>query len=154
MNTPSDSTVIRVGIAGTGFIARRLFDSCRLMDDLRVSVALTRRAFDSIEGVPPEVTLTQSTQELIDHSDVVVECSGDAIHAAEVVRDVLAAGLPVVTMDSEFHVTCGSHFVGTGYLSEANGDQPGVQAQLRDELLGMGFEPLVYGNMKVKYVYN
>ena len=148
MNTPSDSTVIRVGIAGTGFIARRLFDSCRLMDDLRVSVALTRRAFDSIEGVPPEVTLTQSTQELIDHSDVVVECSGDAIHAAEVVRDVLAAGLPVVTMDSEFHVTCGSHFVGTGYLSEANGDQPGVQAQLRDELLGMGFEPLVYGNMK------
>jgi predicted homoserine dehydrogenase-like protein len=148
MNTPSDSTVIRVGIAGTGFIAHRLFDSCRLMDDLRVSVALTRRTLDSIEGVPPDVTLTQSTQELIDRSDIVVECSGDPIHAAEVVRDVLAAGLPVVTMDSEFHVTCGSHFVGKGYLSEANGDQPGVQAQLRDELLGMGFEPLVYGNMK------
>jgi predicted homoserine dehydrogenase-like protein len=51
-------------------------------------------------------------------------------------------------MDSEFHVTCGSHFVGKGYLSEANGDQPGVQAQLHDELVGMGFEPLVYGSMK------
>jgi predicted homoserine dehydrogenase-like protein len=146
--TRLDSPVIRVGIVGTGFIARRLFDSCRLMDDLRVSVALTRRAFESIEDVPSNIRLTRSTQELIDSSDVVVECSGDPIHAAEVVRDAMAAGLPVVTMNSEFHVTCGSHFVGKGYLSEANGDQPGVQAQLRDELVGMGFEPLVYGNMK------
>jgi len=148
MSIPSDSSVIRVGIAGTGFIARRLFDSFRLMDDLQASTVLTRRALDSIEDVPSDVPLTQSTQKLIDSSDIVVECSGDPIHAAEVVRDVLAAGLPVVTMDSEFHVTCGSHFVGKGYLSEANGDQPGVQAQLRDELVGMGFEPLVYGNMK------
>ncbi len=146
--TRLNSNVIRVGIVGTGFIARRLFDSCRLMDDLRVSVALTRRAFESIEDVPSDIRLTQSTQELIDSSDVVVECSGDPIHAAEIVRDAMGAGLPVVTMNSEFHVTCGSHFVGKGYLSEANGDQPGVQAQLRDELVGMGFEPLVYGNMK------
>ncbi len=148
MTIHSDYSVIRVGIAGTGFIARRLFDSCRLMDDLQASIVLTRRAFDSIEGVPPGVPLTQSTQELIDNSDVVVECSGDPVHAAEVVRDVLAAGLRVVTMDSEFHVTRGSHFVGKGYLTEAHGDQPGVLAQLRDELVGMVFEPLVSGNMK------
>jgi predicted homoserine dehydrogenase-like protein len=148
MTKPSDSSPIRVGVAGTGFIARRLFDSCRLMDDLQVSSALTRRALDSIKDMPSDVRLTQSTQELIDGSDLVVECSGDPIRAAEVVRDALAAGLPVVTMDSEFHVTCGSHFVGKGYLSEANGDQPGVQAQLHDELVGMGFEPLVYGSMK------
>jgi len=148
MTISSDSSVIRVGVAGTGFIARRLFDSCRLMDDLRVSVALTRRPLDSVKDIPSDVPLTHSTQELIDNSDVVVECSGDPIYAAEVVRDVLAAGLRVVTMDSEFHVTCGSHFVGKGYLTEANGDQPGVQAQVRDELVGMGFEPLVYGNMK------
>lgn len=148
MTIPSDLLPIRVGIAGTGFIARRLFDSCRLMDDLQVSVALTRRAFDSIKDLPSDVRLTQSTQELVDASDVVVECSGDPIRAAEVVRDTLAAGLPVVTMDSEFHVTCGSHFVGKGYLSEAHGDQPGVQAQIHDELVGMGFEPLVYGSMK------
>ncbi len=148
MTIRSDSSPIRVGVAGTGFIARRLFDSCRLMDDLQVSSALTRRALDSIKDMPSDVQLTQSTQELIDGSDLVVECSGDPIRAAEVVRDTLAAGLPVVTMDSEFHVTCGSHFVGKGYLSEANGDQPGVQAQLHDELVGMGFEPLVYGSMK------
>ena len=148
MTTFVDSPPIRVGIAGTGFIAHRLFDSCRLLDDMDLTVTLTRRPLESVQGVPPGVTLTQSTQELIDQCDVVVECSGDPIHAAEVVRDALAAGLPVVTMDSEFHVTCGSHFVGKGFLTEAHGDQPGVQAQLRDELVGMGFEPLVYGNMK------
>jgi predicted homoserine dehydrogenase-like protein len=148
MTIPADSRPVRVGVAGTGFIARRLFASLRLMDDLQVSVALTRRALDSIRDVPSDVRLTRSTQELLDSSDIVVECSGDPIHAAEVVRDTLAAGLPVVTMNSEFHVTCGSHFVGKGYLSEANGDQPGVQAQLHDELVGMGFRPLVYGSMK------
>ena len=148
MPIPADSRPIRVGVAGTGFIARRLFDSLRLMDDLQVSVALTRRALDSVQNAPAEVRLTHSTQELLDSSDIVVECSGDPIHAAEVIRDALAAGLPVVTMNSEFHVTCGSHFVGKGFLSEANGDQPGVQAQLHDELVGMGFRPLVYGSMK------
>lgn len=148
MTIPADSRPVRVGVAGTGFIARRLFASLRLMDDLQVSVALTRRALDSIRDVPSDVRLTRSTQELLDSSDIVVECSGDPIHAAEVVRDTLAAGLPVVTMNSEFHVTCGSHFVGKGFLSEANGDQPGVQAQLHDELVGMGFRPLVYGSMK------
>ena len=106
MATPADSRPIRVGVAGTGFIARRLFASLRMMDDLQVSVALTRRALDSIQDVPSDVRLSRSTQELLDSSDIVVECSGDPIHAAEVVRDTLAAGLPVVTMNSEFHVTC------------------------------------------------
>lgn len=139
---------IRVGIAGTGFIARRLFDSARILGDIEITRALTRRPIDSITDVPDDLALTQSTHELIDHSDVIVECSGDPVHAAEVVRDALQAGRPVVTMDSEFHVTCGSYFVGKGYLTEANGDQPGVQAQLHNELAGMGFQPLVYGNMK------
>ena len=133
MTIRSDSSPIRVGVAGTGFIARRLFDSCRLMDDLQVSSALTRRALDSIKDMPSDVQLTQSTQELIDGSDLVVECSGDPIRAAEVVRDTLAAGLPVVTMDSEFHVTCGSHFVDKGYLSEANGDHDVCAALMADE---------------------
>jgi predicted homoserine dehydrogenase-like protein len=60
----------------------------------------------------------------------------------------MAAGLPVVTMNSEFQVTCGSHFVGKGYLTEAEGDQPGSTAALWRDVVAMGFEPLVYGNMK------
>ena len=138
----------RVGVVGTGFIARGLYGVIRGLPDMTVSRALTRRSMQSCIDVPKDVKLTQSVQELIDHSDVVVEVSGDVLHAAEVIRDVLAAGLPVITMNSEFHVTCGSYFVDKGYLSEAEGDQPGCTAALREEALAMGFTPMVYGNMK------
>jgi predicted homoserine dehydrogenase-like protein len=86
--------------------------------------------------------------ELIDHADVIVECSGDPIHATDVVEAAFAAGLPVVTMNAEFHITAGSRFVGRGLLTEASGDQPGVLALLAREARSYGFEPLVYGNMK------
>ncbi|MGB5811200.1 MAG: hypothetical protein WBG86_11755, partial [Polyangiales bacterium] len=115
---------------------------------LEVTRALTRRPLESCTKLPAQIQLTHSVQEVIDHADVVVECSGDPIHATPVVREVLGAGLPVVTMNSEFHVTCGSHFVNQGYLTEAHGDQPGVQGSLHLESVSMGFEPLVYGNMK------
>jgi len=140
--------VIRVGVVGTGFIARGMFDSARLASDLEVTRALTRRPLESCSNVSKKVTLTHSIQEVIDHSDVVLECSGDPIHATPIVREVLSAGLPVVTMASEFHVTCGSHFVDKGYLTESNGDQPGVLAALHLEAVSMGFEPILYGNMK------
>ena len=148
MPSAQDSKTIRIGVVGTGFIARRLFDSARLMGDLEVTRALTRRPLDGCPEVPDDVQLTHSVNDLLDHADLIVECSGDPVHATTVIGQALAADLPVVTMDSEFHVTCGSHFVGKGYLTEANGDQPGVQAALHHEAVGMGFEPLVYGNMK------
>ncbi|MEM7434213.1 MAG: NAD(P)-dependent oxidoreductase [Myxococcota bacterium] len=143
-----NTKTIRIGVVGTGFIARRMFDSARLMSDLRVTRALTRRPLESCDEVPGHVQLTHSLQDVIDHADVVVECSGDPVHATPVVREALDAGLPVITMNSEFHVTCGSHFVDRGYLTEAHGDQPGVQAALHLEATGMGFEPIAYGNMK------
>ena len=51
-------------------------------------------------------------------------------------------------MNSEFHVTVGSYFVDKGLVTEAEGDQPGVLAQLHEEAISMGFKPLVYGNIK------
>jgi predicted homoserine dehydrogenase-like protein len=139
--------MIRVGIAGTGFIARRLIAAGEILDDISVTCALTHRPLASVKDMGA-VPLTNSVNELIDRADVIVECSGHPVRAADVVRDALDAELPVVTMNSEFHVTCGSYFVGKGDLTEAHGDQPGVQAALREELVGMGFKPLVYGNMK------
>ena len=139
---------VRVGVVGTGFIAHQLSGVARTMGDLRVTRALTRRPIDSCDPLPGDVPLTGSVADLIDHSDVIVECSGDVLHATRVVGQALQSGRPVVTMNSEFHVTCGSHFVGQGYLTEAEGDQPGSTAALRQDVLAMGFEPLVYGNMK------
>ena len=46
---------------------------------------------------------------------------------------LVRAGRPVVTMDSELQVTTGSYFVGQGYITEADGDQPGCLARLHEE---------------------
>jgi len=54
----------------------------------------------------------------------------------------------VVTINAELQVTTGSYLAGKGFLTEAEGDQPGSLAALHEEAVQMGFKPLVYGNMK------
>ena len=139
----------RIGLVGTGFIASGF---ARLVHnhapDLTLSAVLTRRPLGQPDGFPFPEKLTHSLQELLDKSDLIVECSGDVLHATSVIDTALRAGKPVVTMNSEFHVTTGSWFADKGLLTEAEGDQPGSIAALREEAVMMGFKPLVYGNMK------
>ena len=45
--------------------------------------------------------LTNSVEELILHSDLIVECSGDVIYGSETLAKVFEARLPVVTMNAE-----------------------------------------------------
>jgi predicted homoserine dehydrogenase-like protein len=137
-----------IGIAGTGFIARgfaRLV--LRSHPDLRIAAVLTRRDPATVE-FPGALRLTHSIDELVERCKLIVECSGDPIHATEVVSRALAAGRQVVTMNSEFHVTTGSYFASQGLLTEAEGDQPGCLAALHEEALAMGFKPVAYVNMK------
>jgi predicted homoserine dehydrogenase-like protein len=141
--------VSRIGLVGSGFIASGF---ARLVinhhPDLLISAVLTRRPLNQAGDFPCPEKLTHSVQELLDKSDLIVECSGDVLHSTDVIDQALKAGKPVVTMNSEFHVTTGSYFVGKGLLTEAEGDQPGSTAALREEAIMMGFKPLVYGNMK------
>lgn len=145
MNTP----LKRIGLVGTGFIASGF---ARLLHhhapDLTLGAVLTRRAMTGVEGFPVADRFTHSEQELLDKSDLIVECSGDVLHSTRIIDIALRAGKPVVTMNSEFHITTGSYFVDKGLLTEAEGDQPGSIAALREEAVMMGFKPLVYGNMK------
>lgn len=134
-------------MVGTGFLAKGIAKAANAAG-YQVGPALTRRPLDSNFGFPIPVKITNHAQYLIDNCDLVVECSGDPIHATDVVDLAMRAGLPVVTMNSEFHVTTGSWFADKGILSEGEGDQPGCLAALRLEALAMGFEPLVYGNVK------
>ena len=144
----SCSDITRVGVVGTGFISNGLVNAILHSPDFEVGKVLTRRPLESVKGFP-EGCLTASVAELIGASDVVVECSGDAIHATDVILEVVEAGIKVVTMNSEFHVTCGSHFARTGqFVSEADGDQPGCLARFKLEIEGMGFEPVAYVNLK------
>lgn len=133
----------RIGIVGTGFIARGLVRALHETDDFDVSAVLTRR-----RPMPDEGPMVGDIGRLVGASDVVVECSGDVHHAADVVAAAHDAGVPVVTMNTEFQVTVGSAFVGTGVLTEAHGDQPGCLAALAEEAVAMGFEPVLYGNYK------
>ncbi len=137
----------RVGVSGTGFIARGFIAATQGRSDYRISAVLTRRPPISVTGVPPEL-LVRTPEELAEHCDLIVECSGDVLHATEVIDAALRAGLPVVTMNSEFHVTTGSWFSGRGLLTEAEGDQSGSLAALAEEVQAMGFTPLIYGNTK------
>jgi len=140
-----------IGIAGTGFIGRGLLMALDLHPDLSVRKVLTRRGPDQRSNHPRPDLLTNSMHEMIDACDVIVECSGDVLHATEVVDQALKAGRIVVTMDAEFQVTTGSYFVGKGVFTEAQGDQPGSLAAFAEDLRQMGFVPLVYGNRKGYY---
>jgi predicted homoserine dehydrogenase-like protein len=137
----------RVGIVGTGFIAEGLLRMVPTCDGFALGRVLTRRPGGTVENIDTEL-LTSSIQELVDASDIVVECSGDVVHATDVVNAALEAGKKMVTLNSELQVTVGSHFCDRGLITEAEGDQPGSLAALANEAAGMGFRPLVYGNMK------
>jgi predicted homoserine dehydrogenase-like protein len=136
-----------VGIVGTGFVARGVYRSLLKTPGVNVTRILTRRDADDVEGMDPDL-LTDSLAELVDSSDLIFESSGDAIHATEVLEQVMAAGIPVVTMNSELHVTTGSWLARRGYITEADGDQPGCHARLKLEAEVMGFTPLAYVNIK------
>lgn len=150
--TWSELPPARVGIAGTGFIARGLVEVLARHPALRLGRVLTRTDAAHRGDFPRRELLTRSIAELVDTSDVVVECSGDVVRATDVVEHVLAAGRPVVTMNSELHVTTGSWFAarsaGRPVFTEAEGDQPGSLAAFAERAADMGFQPLVFGNVK------
>ncbi len=138
----------RIGVIGTGKLSRGFTMATGDQPDMAISKALTRTQIDKRGDYPRQDLMTNSVDELIENSDLVVECSGDVIHATDMVNKVMQAGLPVVTMDAEFQVTTGSYFADKGIFTEAEGDQPGCLAALREDAIHMGFTPLVYGNIK------
>jgi len=140
---------VKIGIVGTGFIARGLSFQLNKNESLPLSRVLTRRKPEGVKDLAlGDGRITNSVQELIDNSDLVIECSGDPVYATKVLSEVIVAGIPVITMDSELQITTGSWLSKKGLITEAEGDQPGSIAVLYKDVLAMGFEPLVLGNIK------
>jgi len=139
---------IQVGIVGTGYIARGLAKLINNRADMEISHILTRRD-GNIEdlGVPPAL-VTKSLKKLLDNADIVVVSTGDPIYSTEVIDLAFQYGTKVVTMDADTHVVSGSWLSQRGQITESEGDQPGCLAALREEIVDMGFTPLVYGNIK------
>jgi len=111
--------VSRVGIVGTGFIAKGLVMALEEQPDLTVSCVLTRTNAVERADFPRHDLLTCSVDELISNTDVLVECSGDVIHATAVIDQAMEASVPVVTMDAEMQVTTGSYFARRGFITKA-----------------------------------
>ena len=142
------NNVTNVGVVGTGFIAQGLVKALLSEKDIAVTSILTRRKIDDFVSYPKKECLTNSVEELVEKSDIIVECSGDVIYGTDVVNQAFLASIPVITMNSELQVTTGSYFADKGYITEAEGDQPGCLAALHENIIQMGFKPLVYGNIK------
>ena len=140
--------VYRIGIIGSGFIASGLTKLLMQHKEYTVSAVLTRSKVSQRSSYPHSELLTNTLADVLENSDLIVECSGDAIYATETIDKIVKANIPVVTMNSEFHVTTGSYFVDKGLVTEAEGDQPGVEAILHEEAIAMGFKPLAYVNIK------
>ncbi len=137
----------RVGIAGTGFVGKGLALLLAESPHFSLSRILTRRPIASVDHPFPHL-LTNDLDDLLEHTDILVECSGHVLHATEICHAALEAELPVVTMNAEFQVTTGSYFVGRGLITEAEGDQPGCLAALKEQAELAGLKPIVYGNIK------
>jgi predicted homoserine dehydrogenase-like protein len=148
MSTFSDRSPPRIGVIGSGFVASHFVRELMRRPGYRLSKILTRRKIDQCRDFPYFEALVNNLDTLIEESDVVFECTGDPYFAASTLGEILDAGIPVVTLNSEFHSTIGSHFVSRGVLSEADGDQPGCLASLYEDAVAMGFDPLVCANMK------
>lgn len=138
----------RIGVVGTGLIAKGLTYELENQPDLTLTGILTRRDIGAMTDHPCYELLTNSVEELIEKADLIVITTGDVIYGTDVVDLAMKANLPVVTMDSELQVTTGSYFARRGIITEAEGDQPGCLAALKENVEQMGFKPLVYGNIK------
>lgn len=138
----------RIGVVGTGLIGKGLTMELERQPDLEVGAILTRRDIATMENHPSRERLTNKVEDLLANADLIVECSGDCIYGTEVIDRAISAGLPVVTMNAELQVTTGSWFARRGFITEAEGDQPGCLAALKENAVSMGFEPVVYGNIK------
>ena len=138
----------RISVIGSGFIAKGFINLLYDHPQHTLEKILTRSSIDQRSDVQHQQYMTNDLNDLIENSDLIVECTGDAIYACDTISKILEASIPVVTMNSEFHVTVGSYFIDKGLVTEAEGDQPGVLAMLHEEAISMGFKPLVYGNIK------
>ena len=72
---------VRIGLVGSGYIARHFSLAVGRYPEYSVSKVLTRRPIARCKDLPFQGQLTNSVNELIDNSDVLLECSGDPIRA-------------------------------------------------------------------------
>jgi predicted homoserine dehydrogenase-like protein len=145
--------MIKVGVIGSGFISKGFYLFSLSNKNFKISNVLTRTKIKSRVDWPNSL-LTNDLERIIKNSDIILECSGDVLHSSTCINEILKNNIPVVTLNSEFHITTGFYFYSKGIVVEAEGDQTGCFYKLNSELIDMGLSPIVYGNYKKYLNYN
>ena len=168
---------IRVGMIGAGFMGRGLANQIvnsvpgmRLVAVANRTLAHAERAYAEA-GVEPvrvenagelDAAIEKGTPAVLEdafelikavHLDCVVDVTGAVEFGARITVAAIERGLPVVTMNAELDGTVGPLLARRAreagvVLTGADGDQPGVQANLLRFVKGLGVTPLVAGNIK------
>jgi predicted homoserine dehydrogenase-like protein len=168
---------IRVGMIGAGFMGRGLANQIVNSVPGMVLVAVANRTLAHAErayaeaGVEPvrvenagelDAAIEKGTPAVLEdafelikavHLDCVVDVTGAVEFGARITVAAIERGLPVVTMNAELDGTVGPLLAHRAreagvVLTGADGDQPGVQANLLRFVKGLGVTPLVAGNIK------
>ena len=137
-----------IGMIGSGFISKGLTMLIEQREDLQLHRVLTRSHIEERHDFPRRDLLTNSPEDLLEGADLILEASGDISNSTAVLEMALERSIPIITMNAELQITTGSYLARKGFITEAEGDQPGCLAALREEVLKMGLSPLVYGNLK------
>lgn len=169
---------IRVGIVGAGYMAKGLVNQIeRYTQGMRV-VGISNRTVDKAlscyhrAGVE-EVLIADNASQLDDAVaqgkyavcenatilceaqgvDIIVEATGTIDYAASTVLKAAEHHKPVVLLNAELDATLGpilKHYADQSgvLLTGSDGDQPGVIMNLYRFVKGLGFDPLVAGNIK------
>ncbi|MGJ8651546.1 MAG: NAD(P)H-dependent oxidoreductase [Opitutaceae bacterium] len=169
---------IQVGVVGAGEMAIGLVNQIeRHVAGMRVAAIYNRtparaiKAYATAGHASPQVVKTsgqvddaialgvpviiEDLESLIqsERLDVIVEMTGAVEFSFNTILACFAAGKSVVTFNAEIDATLGVYLqaqarkAGVRYTL-ADGDQPGVTLNLFRKVKGMGFEPLVCGNIK------
>ncbi|MEU6696843.1 SAF domain-containing protein [Pseudonocardia sp. NPDC046786] len=173
----AENRPIRVGLVGAGFMGRglvnQIVNSTPGMDVVAIAnrtVPTAVRAYTEAGLTPVEVSTTGEVEAAIaqgtpavlgdafallaaENIDVLVDVTGAVEFGARVTVAAIERGLPVVTMNAELDGTVGPLLAEKArqagvVLTGADGDQPGVQANLLRFVKGIGITPLVAGNIK------
>jgi predicted homoserine dehydrogenase-like protein len=168
---------IRVGMIGAGFMGRGLANQIVNSVPGMLLAAVANRTLAHAErayaeaGVEPvrvenadelDAAIGKGTPAVLEdafelikavHLDCVVDVTGAVEFGARVTVAAIERGLPVVTMNAELDATVGPLLAHRArkagvVLTGADGDQPGVQANLLRFVQGLGVTPLVAGNIK------
>lgn len=143
-----DKQRIKVAIAGTGCVGRGLALLLNNLPDFELTGILTRRKGPISDLLVNQALVTNNAHQVMEGTDVLVVSTGDVVYSTEIIRLAFSYKLPVVTMDADTQIVSGSWLAKQGRLTEAEGDQPGCLAALKEEVMAMGFQPLVLGNIK------